>query len=88
MKIIEKIKKIKQSWKQKKENFDRECIEAVLDWKNDRINKDNKFHCKKCKRNLSLIKMVIIAKSVKDGEIYKIKCRYCKHINKIKKGEN
>ena len=57
-------------------------IDLACDYGNE--DKDNMLNCSKCGSKLGLWKMVYHARKVQRGDYYKIRCKNCKHVNKIK----
>lgn len=69
-------------------DFEQEGYSGIFELANDLQDEDSKLHCQHCGGIMPYFKMVVIAKSVRIGETYKVKCRHCGKTNILVKGEN
>lgn len=66
------------------DNFQRQGLtDLACDYGNE--DKNNLLNCSKCGAKLGLWRMVYHARKVKRGRSYWIRCKNCKHVNKIKR---
>lgn len=80
------IKKIKEKYNKRIDDFNTKVWEGTFDLQRDLSNKNSKMYCQFCHKHMSFFKRLICANHVKQGEKYTVKCKYCKKINTWKKG--
>lgn len=83
IKMFKLLKKINKKFY----DAEQKGYEGLKELSTDLQNKNCKLYCKKCGAFMPFFRMVIKAKGVKIGEKYEMKCRKCKHINILIKGE-
>ena len=75
--LKKKAKKINDKFNELQDNGRDGCFELLGDLNND----DSWLHCEKCKSLLPVFKIVVLKLLLKRP--LNIKCRNCKHINKV-----